>query len=350
MTSLDHMPVFAICGYSGAGKTTLIVELLARLRDRGLSTLVVKHDAHGLDIDQPGKDSDRFFVAGADVLARDSEQSLLRLHTGDQASLEAIILRARAHHDIVLVEGHKSTALPRKIWLRRNARDRAPASCRPVALDLARTDDRALSTLRWIDGALPRIARAAPMLAGVLMGGASRRMGRSKYLLRHRGRTWLSRIVAAAGQVADNVVLLGSGRHPTSLARLPHLSDVSGASGPLAGMRAALRWRPDASWLFLACDTPLVTSRALRWLRDQRQPGVWAILPRLRDDAAVQPLPGWYDPRAATWLETASAPSDLGRHPRTLSPVVPADLRSAWQNCNTPAEARRLGIASGRIG
>jgi molybdopterin-guanine dinucleotide biosynthesis protein A len=349
MTLLEHTPVFAICGYSGAGKTTLIVELLAHLRARGLATLVIKHDAHGLSIDQPGKDSDRLFGAGADVLARDARQSLLRLHAGDLASLAAIILRARAHYDVILVEGHKATPLPRKLWLRRHPRDRVPQSCRPVALDLQRGDDQGSAALRWIDRELARIARRAPTLAGVLIGGSSRRMGESKHLLRYRGRSWLSRIAAAAAQAADGVVLLGAGRLPPSLAHLPRVPDVADAGGPLAGMRAAARWRPDARWLFLACDTPLITSEALLWLREQSRPGVWAVLPRLHAGAAVEPLPGWYDLRAALWLESAAGPSDLARYPRTVSPVVPTHLGSAWRNCNTPADVRRLASASGLV-
>jgi len=342
MTSIDGCPVFAICGYSGAGKTTLILDIVARLKARGLATLVIKHDAHGLTLDRPGKDSQRAFAAGADVLARDPRQSLLRSHRGDSADLGAVVARARASYDVILIEGHKDAPVPRKLWLRRHARDRPPRRCRPVLMDLGRDEDRGRVAWDCIRAGFDGDGRSLPTLAGVLIGGQSRRMGQSKHLLLHHGRTWLSRIVEAAKQAADEVVLLGAGRVPRSLAHLTRLPDVPGVGGPLAGMRAAIRWRPDARWLFLACDTPLVTGAALRWLREQARPGVWAVQPRLRPGAPAEPLPGCYDPRAASLLESARGPSVLANHVKTVSPVVPPSLARAWLGCNTPADRRRL--------
>ena len=342
VTDLSHLPVFGICGFSGAGKTTLVLDLVKRLRERGLATLVIKHDAHRLDVDRPGKDSQRMFAAGSDVLARDRTQSFLRLHRNDSEEL-ASLMRASVHaYDVVLVEGHKSTPLPRKIWLRRHARDRPPESCRPVEHDLGRDDVRDEVAWHWIEEALARIHREAPTFAGILIGGQSRRMGRAKHLLKYQGRTWLARIVAVARKAADEVVLLGSGDVPTSCASLARLPDVPGFGGPLAGMCAAMRWNPAARWIFLACDTPLLTSEALTWLKGQARPGIWTVQPRLSPTGVPEPLPGWYDYRARAPLEGARGPSELVRHPHAASPIVPADLAGGWMNCNTPRAAHAL--------
>lgn len=342
MTELSQLPVFAVCGFSGAGKTTLLLDLVKRLRARGLDTLVIKHDAHGLQVDRPGKDSQRLFATGADVLARDQDQSFLRLHRDDSQDLAALV-RASIHaYDVILVEGHKATSLPHKIWLRRTARDRPPESCRPVQLDLGRDDDRALMAWRWIERTLARVHVEAPTFAGLLIGGRSRRMGRPKHLLELQGRTWLAHIVGVARETTDAVVLLGSGDVPATYASLPRLSDVAGLAGPVAGMQAAMRWNPSARWIFLACDTPRITGRALAWLKGQARPGVWVVQPRLSASALAEPLPGWYDYRARHVLEGARGPSQLAGHPRAVSPIVPAPLASAWLNCNTPAAVRRL--------
>jgi molybdopterin-guanine dinucleotide biosynthesis protein MobB len=348
MNSLTHTPVFGICGYSGAGKTTLIVEMVGRLRSRGLATLVIKHDAHGLSLDRRGKDSQRFFASGADVIARDPEQSFFRRRQGDSDDLAELVARCQRDYDIILVEGHKTTPLPRKLWLRRHGSDRMPPSCGPVALDLGRDQDRVSATLAWIEEELEALHRAAPILVGILIGGGSRRMGQSKHLLTLRGRTWLSHIVTVARQVSDTVVLLGGGRVPRSCASLLRLPDVPGRGGPLAGMCAAFRWCPDARWLFLACDTPLVTREALVWLKEQARPGIWAVQPRLAARQAPEPLPGWYDFRAASTLESARGPSWMARHPRTATPGVPALFQAAWRGCNTPAEASRWLTFSSR--
>ena len=341
MTHLEHTPVFGICGYSGAGKTTLIVEIVHRLRSRGLATLVIKHDAHGLTMDRRGKDSQRFFDAGAAVIARDPVQSLLRLRQGDREDLAELVGRFQRHYDVILVEGHKTTPLPHKLWLRRHGRDRAPRICGSVDLDLRRDQDRVSATWAWIEKGLEDIHRSVPTMVGILIGGGSRRMGQSKHLLTLYGRTWLSRIVTAARQVSNAVVLLGSGRVPRSCSSLLRLPDAPGIAGPLAGMCAALRWCPDARWIFLACDSPLVTGEALHWLMDQARPGTWAVQPRLSANNAPDPFPGWYDFRAATTLESARGPSWLARHPRTATPVLPVQFHSAWRSCNTPAQAAR---------
>jgi molybdopterin-guanine dinucleotide biosynthesis protein A len=342
MTGLSGLPVFAVCGFSGAGKTTLIVELVRRLVARGLATLVIKHDAHGLQVDRKGKDTQRFFTAGADVMARSPAETFTRLHRDDAQELHAFIAEHSHAYDVVLVEGHKATPLPNKIWLRRHARDQAPAQCGPVAMDLGRDGDRVASAWTWMDDRLTSLHAGAPTLAGILIGGQSRRMGKPKHLLKHGGRTWLGHIVAAAAQACDGVVLLGAGPVPPTYAALPRLPDSVGREGPIAGMSAALRWAPHARWLFLACDTPLVTGTALTWLRQQSKPGIWAVQPRLSARHSPEPMPGWYDFRARAALESAQGPSRLARHPRTATPVLPDGLTSAWLNCNTPASLRRL--------
>ncbi|MFH2003029.1 MAG: molybdopterin-guanine dinucleotide biosynthesis protein MobB, partial [Planctomycetota bacterium] len=57
-----------ICGWKNSGKTTLVEQLIPKLQGMGLHIAVVKSDAHGIDVDHQGKDSDRFYKAGADVV------------------------------------------------------------------------------------------------------------------------------------------------------------------------------------------------------------------------------------------------------------------------------------------
>ncbi|HKF63333.1 MAG TPA: molybdopterin-guanine dinucleotide biosynthesis protein MobB, partial [Dongiaceae bacterium] len=50
------MRVIGLAGWSGAGKTTLVVRLVPELVRRGLTVSTMKHAHHGFDVDQPGKD------------------------------------------------------------------------------------------------------------------------------------------------------------------------------------------------------------------------------------------------------------------------------------------------------
>jgi molybdopterin-guanine dinucleotide biosynthesis protein A len=166
-------------------------------------------------------------------------------------------------------------------------------------------------------------------------------MGRPKHLLRSAGRTWLEHAAAAVAPVVDGVVVLGPGRMPAALGELPRLPDVAGVGGPLAGFHAAMRWQPFATWLFLACDMPLVSPEAVQWLLGQRAPGVWAVLPR-RAGGGVEPLFAWYGFRARALLGSCRGPSEIAAHPKVRTPLVPPHLASAWENANTPADRRRL--------
>jgi len=46
-----------IVGKSNVSKTTLLEKLLVELKKRGYRVAIVKHDIHGFNIDQPGKDT-----------------------------------------------------------------------------------------------------------------------------------------------------------------------------------------------------------------------------------------------------------------------------------------------------
>jgi molybdenum cofactor guanylyltransferase len=344
---MEHSPtpIIGICGFSGSGKTTLIHALLGHLLPRNLWVLVVKHDAHGLNVDRKGSDTERLFGAGADVLARDPGQSFLRLHAGDREELSSVLARQAPLYDLILVEGHKNASLPHKIWLRRHRSDRPPAAVGAVSLDLGRDANRVEQALALVLAVLDSQFRATPIVAGVLIGGRSSRMGRPKHLLTLEGRLLLEHVVAAVEAVSSQTMLLGGGDVPQSLARLARLPDAPDFAGPVAGMVAAMRWHPRARWLFCSCDGPWVSAPALHWLTAQMQPGVWAVLPRRSRSARCEPFPGLYDFRVLPILESVRGPSVLADHSKCVSPVIPASLQRAWRNVNTPAAAKRAGLS-----
>lgn len=60
------IPLLAIAAWSGTGKTTLLKQVIAILKQRGIRTGLIKHTHHNMDIDTPGKDSYELRKAGAD--------------------------------------------------------------------------------------------------------------------------------------------------------------------------------------------------------------------------------------------------------------------------------------------
>jgi molybdopterin-guanine dinucleotide biosynthesis adapter protein len=106
------MRVMGIAGWSGAGKTTLIVKLIPYLRDQGLSVSTLKHAHHAFDVDQPGKDSYLHREAGASEVLVASARRFALMHEirGAEEPSLAQLLRRLSPVDLVLIEGYKHDA------------------------------------------------------------------------------------------------------------------------------------------------------------------------------------------------------------------------------------------------
>ena len=103
-----------IAARSGAGKTTLITNLITELKNRGYSVGAVKHGSPHFEIDRPGKDSYRFTEAGADNTMVCSDNKLAFVKQYRQVPpLEELLADYFSDVDIILVEGFKQADLPR---------------------------------------------------------------------------------------------------------------------------------------------------------------------------------------------------------------------------------------------
>jgi molybdopterin-guanine dinucleotide biosynthesis protein B len=106
------MKIFGLAGWSGAGKTSLMVRLLPQLVSRGLSVSTMKHAHHAFDVDKPGKDSYEHRQAGAtEVLVTSANRWALmhELRGGPEAEMEALVARMTPV-DLLLIEGFKHHA------------------------------------------------------------------------------------------------------------------------------------------------------------------------------------------------------------------------------------------------
>jgi len=341
---LAPYPVLGICGYSGAGKTTLIETLIPRLRSRGLHVAVVKDGAHKVQVDAPGKDSDRFFSAGADV-ALLGEQHFIRHHQQDD--LIAFLVTLCSSYDIVLVEGHATTAIP-KVWFSgpEGQRDVPPENKGQVLATLSREQATVDRLFALVQSLITSKREQMPVWGCVLIGGKSTRMGRPKHLIQEKDTTWLEHAVKILAPKVDQVVLSGSGEIPPSLTALPRIPDAPGLAGPLAGILSVMRWQRGVSWLVMACDQPDVQPESLDWLLAQRQPGIRAVLPDLLGNGRLEPLLAWYDFRCRPQLETIAASGSLRisrlAHQAGIRHFQPPEhLHSSWRNVNTPDQVTR---------
>ena len=122
MTTPFPFPVIGLAGWSGAGKTTFLIKLIAELKRRGYRLATIKHSSHAnVRADVPGSDSWRHAQAGSDIVVLATPRRLALFEQLQEGlSLDEVL--ARVHNvDIVLVEGFKSARIP-KIEISRRER------------------------------------------------------------------------------------------------------------------------------------------------------------------------------------------------------------------------------------
>lgn len=148
----------------------------------------------------------------------------------------------------------------------------------------------------------------------VLAGGRSRRMGRSKREL------FLARVMAAARQVFDDVIVLDY---------------EEGEQGPIFGIQRALEDARDRCFV-LAVDYPLITTAVLRFLKDNGGVPVWNGKP--------QPLCAVWSKDLLPEIEQRIAAGRFDLHGLNEQAIIAeAELRQRFEgeplmNVNTPEE------------
>ena len=187
-----------------------------------------------------------------------------------------------------------------------------------------------------------------PLLHGlVLAGGHSTRMGEDKALIAYGDgpqvlATW--RLVLPCVQECF-VSLRADQRQEAVRSALPSLADAVEGIGVAAGLLAAHAARPDAAWLVVACDLPLLQPPTLHALVHARDGRHAAIAYRGGKDGLPEPLCAIWEPGA---LQALARESGSGRHGlrntlaqvSTLLLATPADR--SLLNINTPQERADL--------
>ena len=126
-TKVPAKKVVGFAGWSGSGKTKLVVALIQEFSRQGLRVSTIKHAHHSFDIDHKGKDSYAHRNAGAHEVLVVSSRRWALMHecspeeTTDTRWLSPTALqRHLAPVDVLLVEGFKSAPLD-KLEIRRQS-------------------------------------------------------------------------------------------------------------------------------------------------------------------------------------------------------------------------------------
>jgi molybdopterin-guanine dinucleotide biosynthesis protein B len=155
----------AVCiiGHQNSGKTRLVAALVKRLTRRGFRVGTLKHAKHGFLADTPGKDSHVHFNAGAAVtmLAAPDKVAVFRRVKREPRLKD--LLAGFDGVDFVIVEGYRTSTLPKIEVYRRAVAPRPMSRSHRIRVAATVSDDLdgALRT-RDIDG----IADAVLALVG----------------------------------------------------------------------------------------------------------------------------------------------------------------------------------------
>jgi molybdopterin-guanine dinucleotide biosynthesis protein A len=130
------------------------------------------------------------------------------------------------------------------------------------------------------------------LVAAVLAGGQSRRMGRNKSLIEIDGRSMIERTVDIAREVTDQVFISANDRQIYRFLKLPVVPDVFVRQGPLAGLHSVMLRSDRSLLLLLASDLPRIHLALIKCLREAA-PGLDIVVPRT-SDGWLHPLCGIY--------------------------------------------------------
>ncbi len=133
----------------------------------------------------------------------------------------------------------------------------------------------------------------------VLSGGKSTRMGSDKGLIEYHGVPQREYLYDLLSEVCDETFISLREEQQSELpSRVQTIVDLNEYKGPYNGLLSAHKKYPDAAWLVLACDLPLMNKEALQQLILERNTSKQATAFALSANPLPEPLCAIWEPHA----------------------------------------------------
>lgn len=133
----------------------------------------------------------------------------------------------------------------------------------------------------------------------VLSGGKSTRMGSDKGLIAYHGIPQREYLYHMLEKVCDKTYLSIRAEQSEEIpSEINVIVDEDVFKGPFNGMLSAHKKHPEAAWLILACDMPLINEASLKEIIDQRKAGSIATAYSLKENPLPEPLFAIWEPKA----------------------------------------------------
>lgn len=184
----------------------------------------------------------------------------------------------------------------------------------------------------------------APLYGLVLAGGKSQRMGQDKGLMDYHGQPQREHIAQELSAFCDQVYISGRSDQEIS-SEFPSLPDTFTGLGPYGGILSAFRAHPDAAWLVVACDLPLLDQSTLEHLVTTRNISKLATAFNSPVNTFPEPLIAIWEPRAYVSLlqflaQGYSCPRKVLIN--TNVELIDAQNPQALMNVNRPEEYEQV--------
>ena len=144
--------------------------------------------------------------------------------------------------------------------------------------------------------------RNAEVTGIVLAGGAGRRMGAPKPLLRLGDKTLIEHVVAAIEPLVAGVTIVTNDAEALAFLGLSTVGDAASGRGPLMGLYSGLLACPTPWGLAVACDAPFLSQPLLEALIARRRPDAMTLP---ETERGPQPMPGVYPTAMAPAIAAA---------------------------------------------
>jgi molybdopterin-guanine dinucleotide biosynthesis protein MobB len=308
---LFHPYEFAFCGHSGSGKTTLIINLIETL-SKEYRIGFVKHDVHGFEIDHEGKDTHRARSRGASSILINNPRQFAEIHANPLSSIQQ--KTNLLNNDIVLVEGYKSSPIPKFLFIDKNKRmlkEFQENNWENVLGFIGFGNSGIEESIGYpyfgrddVDGIQNSIVEKVRekindthLYGLVLTGGKSTRLKSDKCELDYHGVSQAEYCYRNLQNLCTRVFISNRREQAPNRKAFPQIHDQFLDFGPLGGILTAMVQHPAAAWLVLGCDLPFVDMDMLARLTEERAPLKMATAYTHNNDGIPEPLCTIYEPK-----------------------------------------------------
>jgi len=136
----------------------------------------------------------------------------------------------------------------------------------------------------------------APLKALLLVGGKSQRMGTDKASIVYHGKPQYQYVHDILTNKIEDVYISCRKDQEVEYAEYQTITDSFDDLGPLGGILSAFRFDPNAAWIVLACDLPMLNEETIEQLIKERNPLAAGTAFKSTFSEWMEPLISIYEP------------------------------------------------------